>query len=119
MRVDVRQSALTLQTEELGGAICVSAIGEVDLANAEMLAKALDEAISRGTDVVLLDMTQMRFIDSAGLNVLLGATNRLREKSHELRLVVSETSHPARVIRLGRFDAVMPVFTSREDALRQ
>ncbi|MCX8033225.1 MAG: STAS domain-containing protein [Thermoleophilia bacterium] len=52
--------------------------GEVDQSNSDALDQALSEAIGLGSRFVLLDVSQLSYMDSAGLSVLLAATRQLR-----------------------------------------
>ena len=58
--------------------------GEIDLANAPQLAEVL--AHFRNGDVIV-DLSRVTFMDSAGLNVLLAAHQRFEGRDAHLRLV--------------------------------
>jgi anti-sigma B factor antagonist len=60
--------------------------GELDLATAPMLRSELQSVIEGGADDVVIDMTDVGFVDSAGLGVLIGAVGRLRERGGHLAL---------------------------------
>jgi anti-sigma B factor antagonist len=61
--------------------------GEVDLLTAARLAGGLDDEIRQGTGDVVVDLHEVEFIDSAGLQVLLGAQRRLARQGRELGIV--------------------------------
>src|SRR5688572_27823055 len=61
-----------LQVEIVGFA------GELDGASARAIRATFDEAIGKATSVVL-DLTHVPFIDSAGLGALIGGIRRVRE----------------------------------------
>ena len=58
-------------------------VGELDLATAPILETALEQAVARD---VTLDLSQLRFLDSTGIRVLVGTHNRLEEQGHRLTL---------------------------------
>ena len=60
--------------------------GELDLATAPKLADALAD-IPDSTVVVILDLSELTFMDSAGLHVILTARNRLADVGRRLMLV--------------------------------
>ena len=60
--------------------------GELDLATAPELAQALTEAPD-GTAVVILDLSELTFMDSTGLHVILSARARLAAAGCRLVLV--------------------------------
>ena len=68
----------------------VSVSGELDLATAPELADALAEAPA-GAAVVILDLSQLTFIDSTGLHMILAARARLAEA--DCRLVLIPGAH--------------------------
>lgn len=68
----------------------LAASGEIDAHTAPLLAAAIDAA---GTDVGL-DLSDVEFVDSSGLRVLIDAHQRLADAGGELKLVA--LSEPVR-----------------------
>ena len=60
--------------------------GELDLATVSLLGEELDRA-TRGTGAVVIDLSGLRFIDSSGLHVLVGAERELGASGGQLVLV--------------------------------
>ena len=60
--------------------------GELDLVGSPLLAGELERAEADRPALVVLDVSALEFIDSAGLRVILGANARLRERGAELAL---------------------------------
>lgn len=73
---------LRLVVREQASATVISAEGELDMASAPELERLLTE--QRGP--VLLDLRSVRFIDSSGLRILVGAEERSRRDGLDLRL---------------------------------
>lgn len=69
-----------------GGVTVVRVVGDVDLATSPRLKEALDEAIRSGSDAVRLDMSDVTFLDSSGISVLVDAQQRLQDASSKLVL---------------------------------
>ncbi|NYV77906.1 STAS domain-containing protein [Streptomyces sp. UH6] len=59
-----------------GGTPLLIATGEIDLANVQVLARAL-EALADTAGTVVLDLTAVEYLDSAGLSVLFRHAERL------------------------------------------
>jgi anti-sigma B factor antagonist len=76
--------AVTRETS--GNATIVRVRGDVDVATSPQLRAELQTAIDAGTKEVVVDVSAMDFIDSAGLGVLIGALKRAREA--DVRLVL-------------------------------
>jgi anti-sigma B factor antagonist len=68
------------------GGVDVAVFGELDLATAEVVKGALDEAIEADGPVVI-DLRACGFVDSQGIAVLIKAALRLHEQGRSLRIV--------------------------------
>lgn len=71
--------------------------GEVDLANASDVEAALRSAVSNHSKTVTLDLTNVEYIDSAGLRIIASLATRLRRSQIELTIVAPPRS-PARLV---------------------
>jgi anti-sigma B factor antagonist len=65
--------------------------GELDLLTARQLGPAIERELLHGTHV-LLDLSGVRFVDSAGLQAIVGALRRARSNGAELK--ISAALHP-------------------------
>ena len=94
----------------------VSVSGELDLYTAEGLRAGIDEAGAVGADTVIVDLSEIRFIDSTALGVLVQETKRLEGRGHSLVLVTNDprTSRVFEVTGLGR---VLRTYATLQDAL--
>jgi len=63
-----------------GGATVVSLTGELDLYNANEVRDALLECTNREPERIVVDMSEVRFIDSTALGVLIEARTRLANR---------------------------------------
>jgi anti-sigma B factor antagonist len=66
--------------------IVISLDGELDMASAPLLEAALQSAEADATSVLVLDLRELRFMDSTGLRIILWARERLRSRGQELAL---------------------------------
>jgi anti-sigma B factor antagonist len=62
------------------GAVVVSLAGELDLYNAEEARAALLEACDAEPAVLVVDLEEVRFIDSTALGVLIEARSRMADR---------------------------------------
>jgi anti-anti-sigma factor len=60
--------------------------GELDLLGAPLLQQEIEKAEIQATGIVVLDLKDLEFIDSAGLRVILAAHERSRQHGQELAL---------------------------------
>ena len=105
---------MDVEVTEASGSTVVRVRGELDLATAPQLDEALG-GIDPGGHVVV-NLSEVGFLDSSGLAVLLQARQRLgAADGAELRLVVSRPSI-LRVLEVTGLMAVFPVFDTLGDA---
>ena len=90
--------------------------GELDLHEAPELRDRISVAIDRGARVIVVDLTEVTFIDSMALGVLLAASNRLRPTGGGLRLVVPSPSI-RRIFEISLLDHVFTLDSTRGEAL--
>lgn len=76
--------------------------GELDLASAPALQAEIEEAAGGGAPRIVLDLTDLEFIDSTGLRIMLAAHENARERGQELVL----TQASEQVQRLLRITGV-------------
>ena len=80
------QSYLNVSVRGRGRSTVVQVDGELDLASSPQLEHVLEEEWGNGADEIVLDLAELRFMDMAGLRVLLRATQRAGERGTELVL---------------------------------
>lgn len=93
--------------EMIGGVPVVRAPEEIDIINAGYFREALLAAAGHEAGVTVIDLSQTRFCDSAGLHALVAAHKRARAAGGEVRLVVSEP-HVLRIFAISGLDRVIP-----------
>ncbi len=79
---------LEIDVREHEGLFIVTARGEIDVWTAEALRQSLHDLQADGQPRVLVDLTDVPFVDSTGIGVLVGGLKRAREAGGSLRLVV-------------------------------
>jgi anti-sigma B factor antagonist len=85
--------------------ICTLAVaGELDMANALSLSRELERLESTDTPLKV-DLSELEFIDSTGIAILVTAYQRLGQR---LQLVPSEALAVRRVLSLTGLDAELP-----------
>lgn len=115
--VGADQHAFQIDEERVGEARCVVTLGgEVDLHTAPELRDRLGAAVDEGCREIVVDLTDVTFIDSMTLGVLLGVLKRLRQRSGELKVVVSDPSL-RRIFEITLLDSVFALFDTRAAAL--
>src|SRR3954466_12977356 len=101
-----------LMIEELdAGAVRIALRGELDLAHAYTFDEELRRVEEARPSCVVLDLRELRFLDSCGLARLLAARRRARKSGHRLLLVRG----PAAIQRLFALSGVAEAFEMVSD----
>jgi anti-anti-sigma factor len=101
-----------LQPTLSGSALLVEVAGEVDMTTAPELSQAL-EAAPEGTTWVVIDLSEVSFLDSSGLNALVQAQRILAERGYALRVVVPAEGAIRRVLEITHLTEPLTVVDSR------
>ena len=88
--------------------------GEVDINSAEPLEAALDAAIRESVGAFVIDLSELEFIDSTGLHVLLRARGLLGREDRALALVCPH-GPVRRVFELSGLSEQFALYGSREE----
>ena len=75
------------ETRERNGSAVVRLIGELDLGEVEALQEELDRLCSNGLAELMLDMSELDFVDSTGLHLLMKLRGRCARQELPLTLV--------------------------------
>jgi anti-sigma B factor antagonist len=95
---------------------CLVAVeGDLDLATAPELKWTLVELLDRGYDRYVIDLSQLTYMDSMGLGVLVGFGRRLEGSAHMALAGVPATQR--NLLELTGLDACFDSFGSVDDAL--
>jgi anti-sigma B factor antagonist len=108
---------LELSTEERDGGALVRLAGEVDLSQAESLGETLTRAEATEPDVLVVDLREVRFMDSTGLRLLLGALRRAEPVGRRL-VIVRGQEQVRELFRVARLEDVFELVDDPEDAFR-
>ena len=90
---------LSITTTDRDKQSVVRVAGEVDVSNAPELRDALDKVLAEEPTAIEVDLSEVPYIDSTGIGVLVGTAHRAHDKN--VSLVVSNPQHNvARVLDL-------------------
>jgi anti-anti-sigma factor len=83
--------------------------GEVDSSNTSELLLAISSRLPATASGLVLDLAQVAYLDSAGIELLFELGRRLRTRRQSLRLVVPRTSPVRRVLELCDIAIIAPL----------
>jgi len=106
---------MNYETREEQGALIVAFDGDVDLQSSPEARKALLEAVGRGMPV-LVDLSQVGYIDSSGVASLVESFQAARKAGQNL-VLISVSDGAKRVLELARLDKVFTICDSLDDGI--
>ncbi len=108
---------LEYNVRRIDGLPVLAVAGEIDIYTAPLFKQAVVNLVSEGSTQVIIDLSEVTFMDSSGFGTLLGATKRLRPLGGGLHLAgVNGTIQ--RMLHLTRLDTIMRVYPTPEEAVK-
>jgi anti-anti-sigma factor len=101
---------------EVPGVSVGTVSGEVDLANAGGIGRQILAAVPNTALGLVLDLSGVEYLDSAGVNLLFVLAERLEVRQQRLEAVVPAASHLRAVLRIAQVDAMVGIWESVEQA---
>ncbi|WP_427157790.1 STAS domain-containing protein [Aliinostoc sp. HNIBRCY26] len=92
--------------------------GILDGIRGNQLRREISEVLENGIEILLIDMKQVKFIDSSGLGSLVSAMQLVRNSNAKL-FVCSINDQVRMLFELTKMDRVFQVFLDQDDFHRQ
>lgn len=90
---------------------------DIDAANARRLGDELTELLAGTADDLVLDLSQTRYVDSAGIDMLFRLNERMRQRRAKLLLVIAPGSPLTRLAEIVGLPRAIAIYDSVERAL--
>lgn len=107
-----------IEQEKKGHVLLLRIIGRLDALSSESAQQKVLAIIKQGENNVLLDFTEVNYLSSAGMRMLLAIFKHLHEVSGRLA-VCSVDDGVMEVLKMSGFDEVFEVFPTQDEALRR
>lgn len=101
--------------QSLGSVVCLVLSGELELATVATLVGHL-AMVGRDTEGLLLDLRDLRYLDSTGINALLD-TYRASGRLGRRIALVGASPNVRRILSVLNLETLMPMFPNRNEAL--
>jgi anti-anti-sigma factor len=108
-----------LEHERIDGVPIVRIRDDIDAANASVTQQQLDDALDADASSLVIDLTETRYIDSAGIAMLFRLADRLDHRRAKLVLVIPDSSQLKRLASIVGLPDVMAVLPELQAALRE
>jgi anti-anti-sigma factor len=91
--------------------------GEIDASNVQDIGDRLRSMIANDAFGLIVDLSEIAYVDSAGINLLFALGEQLRGHQQQLAIVVRERSPIARMLSLTALDRAVSTYSSLDAAL--
>jgi anti-anti-sigma factor len=107
-----------VETGKVDNALIVSVKGRMDVISAPEFEKAFDEWIDAGEFNFIVDFSNLEFISSAGIRSILVTAKKLEGRGGRVVLAGPKAA-VKKVFEISGFYALIPIFETTDDALRE
>ncbi len=109
---------MNFRDRQVGGVIIGCASGRIDLSNADAFKDSLSAALSQSKTALILDLSELEYISSAGLRSLMIVSKAAKGEGKAfgiaaLRPLVLE------IFTISKFNLVFPLFDTVRDAIKK
>jgi anti-anti-sigma factor len=108
---------VTLDIEDRDGVVVARVTGELDIAGAPQTGDAIVDAVPTTARGLVVDFSELEFIDSSGVAMLFALARRLGGRRQQLRVVAPDAGVVARVLEIVEFERAAPVDADLEQAI--
>jgi anti-sigma B factor antagonist len=104
------------EVQQESNSTIINVTGSVDALTASELSRVLTNEINEGHANLVVDLTGVEFMSSAGLRALLGAVKETRSSGGDLR-IISTNPGIDKVLKMSGFHNIAKVFPSQAEAV--
>lgn len=107
---------MQISTKEAGDVKVVQVQGKIDTNTSDEAKAHLDQLLGQGAKKILVDFSELEYLSSVGLRLLLATTKDLKAVGGDLRVCnLNETVQD--IFDMSGFSTIIRVFKSESDAL--
>ena len=108
---------MNIQTRKNKDALVVSVTGRMDAVTSPMVREKIVSTVDQGEKMLLLDCSGLDYISSAGLRVLFEAAFKIQDLKGKIACY-GVNGNVCKIFNLADLISEIPIFISREDALK-
>ena len=101
----------------MNGPTVLAPHGDLDIATVGGFRESLNDAVRDSGGTVVVDLSEVDFVDSSALGAVIETYERMRRSGRELAVVVPPGTAVAVMLNLTGLGSRLPVVESRETAL--
>jgi anti-anti-sigma factor len=108
-----------VQFSDRGQALIAHMTGEIDLSNADQIGAAIALEMSNSSLALVFDLSDMDYLDSAGIRLIYQLRESLRARGQSLRLIIPAASPANDALRLAGVLQHIETVETLDDALHE
>ena len=108
---------LRIELEEIENRVVLRVNGRLDAASAPLLERKINSLIDEGHHRLILDFSQVDYLSSAGMRILLSSTKLLKAKKGSL-ILFSVAAEVEEIIKMAGFDKILHICSTEKEALQ-
>ena len=108
---------LNVVSAEVDEVTVIKAGGDLDYHSFRVLKNALEKSLDQGATRLLMDLSEIAYLDSAALGSLLYSQKRIQERQGRLVLIASNAIFD--ILRLTHLDSYFELADSTSDAMER
>ncbi len=108
-----------LEIEEQGDIVIAEVAGELDIVGASSTGDAIGEAVPASARALVVDLSQLEFIDSSGIAMLFSLARRLDGQRQQMGVVARAGEPVQRLLELVGFDRRAPIYQTVDQAVAE
>jgi len=96
----------------------VSIAGSIDALTADRITNCIDERIHSGENHMVIDLSEVEFMSSAGLRIILGALKQIRKQGGNLCIAGAQAG-VERVLKMSGLPKILKIYDDIDNAITQ
>lgn len=113
----VKNANLKTSVENVSEVPVLKVAGEIDLYTSPDFKSAIISIIDSGAKDIIIDLTDVSYMDSGGFGVLLGAVRKVKPLGGSINLVGCG-ENIRRILSITRLDTIFKLFESVDEAVK-
>ncbi|BBX47263.1 STAS domain-containing protein [Mycobacterium cookii] len=109
-------NGLMVVEQDAGVAVVLSAAGTIDMVTAPQFQVHVDSVLSREPSALIIDLSRVEFLGSAGIGVLINVHNNAGDMAYAVAADGPATSRPLHLLGIGD---LIHIYPSVADAIRE
>jgi anti-anti-sigma factor len=115
----LKEGLVGLEIEERGDVVVARVTGELDIAGAARTGERIADAVPTSALGLVVDLTELEFIDSSGIAMLFGLARRLGSRRQQLGVAAPPGGPVGRVLEIVEFERAAPVHDEVDAAVAE